>query len=69
MTKMENASLETIQRTLKSMKKEIKVIKEHMVDADSIMTEDDYAALQDYRRDKKKGELTSHKDLKKQLGL
>lgn len=34
-----------------------------------IMTEDDYTALQDYRREKSEGTLTSHESLKKELGL
>ena len=54
---------------LKSMKKEIYFIKKHMVDVDSILTEDDYRALQEYRRDKHAGNLTSHDTLKKELGV
>ncbi len=44
-------------------------IKEHMVDIDSIMTEDDYKALQEYKIEKSEGKLTSHEELKKELGL
>ncbi len=54
---------------LKSIKKEVDFIKKHMVNIDSIMTEDDYAALQDYRKEKKAGKLTSHEQLKKELEL
>ena len=43
--------------------------KKHLVDQDSIMTEDDYRALQEYRIEKKTGKLTSHEQLKKELGL
>lgn len=42
---------------------------ETMVDPDSIMTEEDYASLIDYRKEKKEGKLTSHEDLKKELEL
>jgi len=44
-------------------------IKEHMVDIDSIMTEDDYKALQEYKIEKSEGKLTSHEELKQELGL
>ena len=40
-----------------------------MVDVDSILTEDDYRALQEYRKDKHASTLTSHDTLKKELGV
>ena len=40
-----------------------------MVDIDSIMTEEDFKALLEYRKDKSVGELISHEQLKKELGL
>jgi len=43
--------------------------KKHMVDIDSIITEDDYKALQDYKIEKAEGKLTSHEELKKELGI
>jgi hypothetical protein len=43
--------------------------KKHMVDIDSILTEDDYKALQEYNIEKSEGKLTSHEELKKELGL
>lgn len=54
---------------IEEMKKDIHYIKEHMVDADSILTEDDYALLQEYRKEKKDGKLVPHEKLKKELGL
>jgi hypothetical protein len=54
---------------LKSIKKDILFIKKHMVDVDSILTEEDYLALQAYKKEKKVGILTSHEALKKELGL
>jgi len=56
-------------KELKTIKKELIFIKEHMVDIDSIMTEDDFIALQQYRKEKKDGKLISHDKLKKELGL
>jgi len=37
---------------LDRIEKEIHQIKEHMVDVDSIMTEDDYEALLSYRKER-----------------
>lgn len=53
---------------LRSIRKDLSFLKKHMVDIDSIMTEEDFLALQDYRKDKKEGKLLSHEQLKKQLG-
>ncbi len=59
----------TLAAELKAIREDIDYIKEHMVDADSIMTEDDYEALLAYRKEKKAGKLISHEQLKKELGL
>ncbi len=40
-----------------------------MVDTDSILTEKDYLILQEYRKEKAAGMLTSHEDLKNEIGL
>ncbi len=54
---------------LDTIEKEVKEIKNNMVDVDSIMTEEDYEALLTYREEKKTGKLTTHDQLKKELGL
>ena len=54
---------------LDKIEKEVHEIKEHMVDIDSIMTEDDYEALLAYRKEKTSGKLVSHEQLKKELWL
>ena len=54
---------------LRAIRSDLDFIKEHMVDIDSIMTEDDYLALEEYRKEKNAGELVSHEDIKKELGL
>lgn len=54
---------------LKAIRKDVDFIKAHMADMDSIMTEEDYKALQEYRKEKKAGKLTSHEGLKRELGL
>ena len=51
------------------MENEVKTIKKHMVDTDSIMTEEDYKSLLEYRKEKLRGKLISHEQLKKQLDL
>ena len=54
---------------LRVMKEEIAFIKDHMVDKDSVMTEEDYESLLAYRKEKESDKLTSHDELKKELGL
>lgn len=54
---------------LLAIKRDIAYIKGRMVDIDGIMTEDDYKALLNYRKEKSKRTLSSHKNLKKELGL
>lgn len=58
-----------IMNELKAIRKDIEFLKDHMVDVDCIMTEDDYLALNEYRKEKDSGELISHEDLKKSMGL
>ena len=60
---------EKIMSKLGNIEKEIEEIKKHMVDIDSIMTEEDYEALLAYRKEKKEGTLASHDKVKKKLGL
>ena len=61
-------SEQQILEKLTKIEKEVEVIREHMVDADSIMTEDDYHALLAYRKEKESGALTPHAQMKKELG-
>jgi len=58
-----------IMNELKAIRTDIEFLKDHMVDIDCIMTEDDYLALNEYRKEKDSGELISHEDLKKSIGL
>jgi len=58
-----------IHRDLEFVKRELMEIKARMADMDRIITEDDYKALQEYNMEKSEGRLTSHEDLKKELGL
>ena len=64
-----NISLETIHKDLELIKNKVINIEKHMIDIDSIMTEEDYKALIDYEKEKSEGKLVSHKALKKELDL
>jgi hypothetical protein len=66
---METITLDMIHRDLEFVKRELMEIKARMADMDCIITEDDYKALQEYNMEKSEGRLTSHEDLKKELGL
>lgn len=48
---------------LKVIKKDLEILKDYMVDIDCIITEEDYLALNEYRKEKDSGELVSHEDL------
>ncbi|MCK4550971.1 MAG: hypothetical protein KAT91_03380 [Candidatus Aenigmarchaeota archaeon] len=54
---------------LEKIEKDVAEIKKHMVDVDSIMTEKDYEALLEFRKEKSAGKLISHEHLKRELGL
>lgn len=56
-----------ILKKLTRIEKEVRTIKEHMADIDSIMTEDDYQTLLAYRQEKGAGTLVSHERLKRDL--
>ena len=58
-----------IMNELKAIRKDLEILKDHMVDIDCIMTEDDYLALNEYRMEKDSDDLVSHENLKKSLGL
>jgi hypothetical protein len=65
----EITTLDRIFEELDFLKKKILSIEKHMVDIDSILTEDDFAALAEYRTEKAEGSLISHDEIKAELGL
>jgi len=65
----ESIPIEDIKREIDILKKEIKKIKSNMIDPDSILTEEDYIRLQEYRMEKEKGTLLSESEVKKGLDL
>ncbi|MCG7849217.1 MAG: hypothetical protein MIO93_08580 [ANME-2 cluster archaeon] len=58
-----------IRYELRAIKDDLDFIKSHMIDVDSIMTEDDYISLNEYRNEKESGKLISHEELKREMGL
>ena len=61
--------LNVVKRDLESLKKIVNEMKERMIDADSIMAEEDYDAILAAREEKKSNKLTGFDDLKKELKL
>ena len=47
----ETATLETLQREIYSMKEDISYIKEHIIDLDLVLTEDDEKSLKKAKED------------------
>jgi len=64
-----NITLKTIHKDLQILRRDVEEIKEHMVDADIILTEEEKRLLDESFRDEKEGRLISTKDLRKELGI
>jgi len=64
-----NLYAKLIDRLIPEEEPEAQDLKDHMVNIDCIMTEDDYLALNEYRNEKDSGELVSHEDLKRSMEL
>mgnify|MGYP001568706396 CR=1 FL=1 len=62
------AETEVLQQ-LNAIQSDIEYIKEHMVDVDTILTEDDKNALLKARKEHKEGKTIKLEDLKRELGL
>ena len=54
---------------LKEIKQEIVYIKEHMVDVDTILDEDDKQAIEQAEKDLKEGKTIPLEQLKKEMGF
>ena len=61
--------MKQVMKKLDVIKAEIDFIKEHMVDADTILTPKEEVELDKSLKELKEGKTTSHEDLKKELGL
>jgi hypothetical protein len=61
---------ETItKQDLAQIKNDLKYIKEHMVDIDSILSAEDKEAIKEARHELKEGKTTALSDVKKELDL
>ena len=69
LVKMTETLTKDVAKDLMEIKQDLKYIKEHMVDMDSILSEDDKVAIDEARKELKEGKTTSLSDLKKELGL
>ena len=67
---METVTSDVIHRDLEFVKGSgLMEMGERMADTDRIITKDDDKALQEHNMEKSEGRLTSHEELKKELGL
>lgn len=66
---MAEALLEQVYTELKSLKKEVHFIKEHMIDIDTIMTPEEEGRFNESMNDLKERKTTSLADMKKELRL
>ena len=64
----QNVNSEILVR-LQRLQSDMEYIKEHMVDVDTILTIEEEEALEESLKELKEGRTTSHKELKKELGL
>ncbi|MFH1359084.1 MAG: hypothetical protein ABIH37_04300 [archaeon] len=68
---MENKQidLKDVMEKLNQIQIDINILKQNSVDFDTVLSEDDKVAISDYEKEKAEGNLISHEDLKKELGL
>lgn len=66
---MGTLTLETIHNDLQTLKKEIKEIKKHMVDVDTILTAEEKRLVDESIQEEKKGKLIGLDEVKKKLGI
>ncbi|MBI4738435.1 hypothetical protein HY772_02545 [Candidatus Woesearchaeota archaeon] len=65
----EAETVKGIYEELRSLREEVRFIKKHMVDADTILTHEDKTALQEAREDIKKGKTVRLDKLREELGI
>jgi len=59
----------SLSRRLDELERSVDTLKRVLVSQDSIMTEEDYAVLLQYRKEKAAGRLADHEAVKRELGL
>ena len=65
----ETVTIKKIYDEIKGLKKEVKFIKKHMFDPDTIMTTEESRRFEESLKELKEGKTTSLSELKKELGL
>mgnify|MGYP007082084403 CR=1 FL=1 len=60
---------EEILKRLSNIESRMNIIVEHVVDDDSVLTEDDLEAIEEAEKEYKEGRTISHEQLKKELGI
>ena len=66
---MENITLNIIHKDLEQLKEVVFEMRARMVDADSVLNQQDFVAIEEYNREKEDGVLFSHEEIKIELGL
>lgn len=66
---MENITLNIIHKDLEQLKEAVFEMRARMVDADSVLNQQDFVAIEEYNREKEDGVLFSHEEIKIELGL
>ena len=60
---------EEILKRLSNIETRMNIIVEHVVDDDSVLSEDDLEAIKEAEKEYKEGRTISHEQLKKELGI
>ena len=60
---------EEILKRLSNIETRMNIIVEHVVDDDSVLSEDDLEAIEEAEKEYKEGRTISHEQLKKELGI
>ncbi len=66
---MENITLNKIHEDLEQLKKMVFEIKVSIIDADSVLSQQDFISIEEYNKEKENGTLFSHEEIKKELEL
>ena len=66
---MENITLDIIHKDLEQLKEVVFEMRARMADADSVLDQQDFVAIEEYNREKEDGVLFSHEEIKIELGL
>jgi len=61
--------MKQVMQKLDKIESDLNYLKEHMIDPDKILDEDDLNSIEDAEKDFKERRTISHKKLKKELGL